>query len=54
MKREIGFYWVKFANEWVIGNWDSYNWLLSGFRSGFYDVDFQEIDENIIIKPNQQ
>jgi len=56
MKRELGYYWVKYRGEWRIAkyapgdkmfieSWD----LVGSFRPFLKDSDFEEIDEEIII-----
>lgn len=54
MKRELGFYWVMFKDEWVVAEWLACDKWLSGFHNASYflDNDFDQIDENRIINPN--
>ena len=57
--RELGFYWVKDGDEWMIAEWyewannkDTLWWGLAGMEDVFHDEDFAEIDEHQIIRPN--
>lgn len=48
MKRESGYYWIQYMDEWCIADYDCTDgsWLLDGFFCS--DDDFQQIDENQI------
>ena len=51
IKREDGFYWVKFRGKWMIAYWTNYENFDSCWTSGkypdneFFDSDFKQIDE---------
>jgi hypothetical protein len=66
MKRENGFYWVKFRFNWRIGEFvNSYDEVLDGtkidesywnvqhFKDYFHDSDFEEINEQRILSPDE-
>jgi hypothetical protein len=54
--RQSGYYWIKYESEWKIGQWwfdgtlDKYFWVL--FDRCYEDHDFEEIDENRIVRGN--
>jgi len=52
MKRENGYYWVKFQRNWIIAKWDKYyrNWSIMDNDTSFEDFEFDEIDEMQIRK----
>lgn len=54
-KREVGFYWVKHEDKWIIAEWVEYVgdsfWLYYGFDLGQIRDDwFEEIDERRIVR----
>jgi len=55
MKREEGYYWVKYEGKWRIGKYSPgdemfiESWDLVGSFELFKDSDFEEIDEEIIV-----
>lgn len=58
MKREYGFYKVKYNHKWIIAEWTlTYNpdfevdpsWYIPGDKHYFDDDDFQEIGERILM-----
>lgn len=51
MKREPGFYWVKYEGEWIIADYAFGFWLITGFESSYYDSDFEAIHETRLIPP---
>lgn len=51
MKREPGFYWVKYAGEWLVCEWDGYFWTLPGQLN--YDRDLDAIHETRLLPPDQ-
>ena len=64
MKREPGFYWVKYAGEWLVCEWDGYFWTLPGQlnydrdlyfwtlpRQLNYDTDLDAIHETRLMPP---
>jgi len=57
MKRESGWYWVKFTSddEYEIARWlnSRLAWQIIGSGLWFYDDDFIEINPKIIIPPQQ-
>lgn len=55
MKREPGFYWVKWSGEWEVCEWTGKNWLLPGVDIEIYatDEDMEQLDERRIINPNE-
>jgi hypothetical protein len=59
MKRDSGYYWVKYKGEWHIAYYRHANkdnpdaWTLTAYVDDswwFYDSDFEEIDENKITR----
>lgn len=51
MKREPGYYWVKYDGEWEIAMW--FEWIPGKYEWNFFDrsktdSDFEEIDERRI------
>lgn len=49
MKREEGYYWVKYHNKWVISHFDpDMTWCLTGWDMELDDKDLDEIDERRI------
>jgi len=54
MKREKGYYWVKRYRMWLIAEWvegmDYDRWHIIHLNYKFKDSDFEEIDENRIIR----
>ena len=49
--RQPGYYWVKYGNEWTIGQFGYYNsdtWTLTMSDVTFKDEEFDEIDERRI------
>jgi len=51
--RASGYYWIKIRGEWTLGKWDSSHgneWYLFGIEYSFSDYEFEEIDENQIIR----
>ena len=60
MTRKNGFYWVKRCGNWIICEWGTFDnhitekyWFIPGFETWFNDDDFDEIDENLITRPEQ-
>lgn len=57
MKREIGYYWVKKDDNWIIGELlycgqtHDCLWYLTGTRKGYMDSDFDEINETRLTSP---
>lgn len=49
--RERGFYWVRYAGAWTIGQWSNRleGWELVGSEDFYRDKDFEEIG-NIITR----
>jgi hypothetical protein len=57
MKREDGYYWIKIATYgWMIAEWyNRFNcWGVSPLDGDFHDSDFDEIDENQIIRKENE
>lgn len=56
MKRETGYYWVKFLQAWNIAFWEepTGKWMLSGIKQVFTDYNFAEIDERKIVRPTPE
>lgn len=44
-KREPGFYWVLWEEEWQVSQWDGYWWWLTGIEYEQSDKHFTEIKE---------
>ena len=52
MKRETGYYWVKFKGEWLIFLYIKHMWF--GISHAFYQDDsFDQIDERRILSPDE-
>lgn len=47
MKRESGFYWVKYKGEWIVAKWNGF-WFRTGVWKIDQDSDLEEIDERRI------
>lgn len=45
MERELGFYWTKMSDLWIVSAWTGDEWRIPGQYHPAFDVDFQEIDE---------
>lgn len=45
IKREEGYYWVKFCGRWIVSEWDGNYWIIPGYISASDGTDFEEIDE---------
>lgn len=58
MKRETGYYWVKYDGQWkiVFYNSDGYNsnFTFHGTSNIFTDLDFEEIHETRIKSPDEK
>lgn len=59
MKREPGFYWVKFWNVWTVAeyyNSDTYGplWAVPGWADSKKEEELDEINETRIIAPDEQ
>ena len=54
MKRETGYYWVNWCGVWHCAYFDEIfaggSWDMAGYSHQFKDSDFEEIDENQIIR----
>jgi hypothetical protein len=50
MKRESGYYWVRFYDEWEVARYysESKEWQLTGADRHFSDNSLNEIDERKI------
>lgn len=44
-ERENGFYWVELGGTWIIARWSEVIWFITGYSEGFYDEDFETINE---------
>ena len=64
MKREDGYYWVKYNNKWIVAEciewWPTisdgsygHRWLIPGKRKERKDSDMEDIDEHRIIREQQ-
>ena len=51
MKRENGYYWVKYGRSWEVATYKDGSWWLCGKDYYFQDDDFKEINEIRIINP---
>ena len=51
MKRENGFYWVKWDSEWVVAEWSDSEWGVIWHEYGYPDSEFDEIIEIRLIPP---
>jgi hypothetical protein len=51
MKRENGFYWVKYYGSWIVAQFINRidGWLLMGNNETLKDLHFQEINEKQIV-----
>lgn len=57
MKRETGYYWVKFENDWCIGFYNNqeriFPWTFVANDFSFKENEIEEIDERPVIRqPN--
>ena len=50
MKREDGYYFVKDTGEWIIAEWDTNYWYITGSGNRYEDSYFEEIDERRVVK----
>lgn len=50
MKREDGFYWVKYRDEWCIAEWTAGIWYHTGSELSFSDAEMDKIDEKRLIR----
>lgn len=50
MKRENGFYWIRF-NGWKVAEWEDGDWFVAGYHS-VGESDFDEIIETRLEPPN--
>ncbi len=52
MKRETGYYWVKYEDEWQVGCYDNGTWCLISdiFNS---DAELSKINETRILSPDE-
>lgn len=48
-----GFYWVRYK-EWIIAEWDGYNWTVTHNCAKYDDNDWAEIDEHALAKPSNE
>lgn len=53
MKRETGYYWVKYSGEWCAAYYDGAYWSLQKWLIDFKDSDFTEINETRILNPDE-
>ncbi len=55
MARKSGYYWVKYIKEWEAGYFDKKDneWFLTGTDSTYKDSDFEQINENRIMSPDE-
>jgi hypothetical protein len=55
MKREPGYYWVKFDDEWMVSwyNHKSNEWSMHYTSLPFKEEEFQEINELRLIAPDE-
>jgi len=59
--REVGYYWVKFEEEFQIAKYEIHrkldgvfwDWYLTGLEYPFHDEDFEYINENRIKFPGE-
>ena len=53
MRRESGFYWVKYSNKWIVAEWEEENesWYLPGRSAEISTGCLSEVDERKITKP---
>lgn len=48
MKREPGFYWVKYSGQWQPARWsDAMVWYVFNSNTPMADINFDEIGEKI-------
>lgn len=52
MKRESGYYWVKYDGYWMVMRWNGRieKWFEAGYKQGMDDDRMSEIDETIITR----
>jgi len=46
--REIGFYWIKYCNKWLVGQWDGCLWWLPGTSEFIESKELDAIKEDQI------
>ncbi len=53
--RMAGYYWVlpKECQDWTVAYWNCRCWYVTASMTPSFDVDMQEIDENIILPRNK-
>lgn len=44
MKREEGFYWIKYRGRWIVAEWSGYYWWMPMSDSAWIDSELEEID----------
>jgi hypothetical protein len=54
MKRTSGYYWVKYEGSWTVAQYkdNAYWWVLT-FQTDFEDDEFDEINEDRILTPEE-
>lgn len=59
MKRQTGYYWVKYGSKWFIAEWferpiGNYLWKCDAHNGYAYDSQYTEINESILSNPDEQ
>jgi len=52
MKRESGYYWVKYRQEWIIASYGKLSncWWICFSEEIYHNTDFEKIDETPITR----
>ena len=56
IEREDGYYWVKFAGEWVVAEWVQVcaMWFIPQETYGSPNLCIEQIDERRIVRPDPE
>jgi hypothetical protein len=57
MKREAGYYWIKYHNDWLIAEYNpevDYWFFVGDGDNCWMESELEKIDENQILNPNDQ
>lgn len=52
MKREKGFYWIKYYSIWIVAEWTGRNWYTTGSDQDI-NKGVREVIENRLTPPKQ-
>lgn len=54
MKRETGYYCVKYSGKWCVAYFEHELWSMPKWLIDFIDEDFEQIDETRIKNPDEK